>query len=604
MNKNSSVRSTIIGSFITLIVTLIGAYFAFYLSRSTVDLKYTLSERIVINTQGESVQQLEIKNLGNTSAEKIVINLVGDIKTHSIIKNVENDIVQEFSTPDGLQIIYPDLPPQSSIKIALTSFERDGCKVSINHNKGSAKEALSSSSSSSKNTISNVLLYTMLVFYIWINIKNTLLSIWLGYAVSKYSFDKVLKRFSPPVFLKKKWQDIRELALRSALLKIINEADDLTLPVTRKNCFKFLEDELFADCVFSDEEKKKLVETAQELVKILIHIKCDNIYNLSNFVDLLKLEKPKLFIKDKWSSLRGEVMASYLRAINREDFRFFEIHKIDECETTKALFHNLDFLEEQERAVFFKNAKENFLRTLKNKIDNVASYSKENIKTLCQTSKPLFILQHEWDEVIIVARKKFALLILQNLSIWNMGKMDCEEIFALVIPQSLQGNEWNEFIVLLEKYYSIFAFQAFFETFSKENIVKEFQTNHIHNWGMMEKMCTKIENARYIQKAILSKPEDLIDIVKPEGISTQLTDSIETYIKEKELLSDELENAKKESIQFTNLKERVLAQLKLINNVLETPSSIERIEDYEDIFSKGNYENLKKVSEILKSSIQ
>jgi len=104
MNEKNNTKPLFVGSVITLVITLIGAYFAFYLSRSSVDLKYTLSERITINTQGESVQQLEIKNLGNASAEKIVINLIGDIKTHSIAKNVENDKVQEFSKSDGLQM--------------------------------------------------------------------------------------------------------------------------------------------------------------------------------------------------------------------------------------------------------------------------------------------------------------------------------------------------------------------------------------------------------------------------------------------------------------------------------------------------------------------
>lgn len=65
MNEKNNTKSLIVGSAITLVITLIGAYFAFYLSRGTVDLKYTLSEIIAINTQGESVQQLEIKNLGN-----------------------------------------------------------------------------------------------------------------------------------------------------------------------------------------------------------------------------------------------------------------------------------------------------------------------------------------------------------------------------------------------------------------------------------------------------------------------------------------------------------------------------------------------------------
>ncbi|WP_169007774.1 hypothetical protein [Faecalispora jeddahensis] len=604
MNEKNNTKSLIVGWVITLIITLIGAYFAFYISRSTVDLKYTLSERIVINTQGESVQQLEIKNLGNASAEKIVINLIGDIKTHSITKNVENDEVQEFSKTDGLQIVYPELPPQSSIKIALTSTGRDGSKVSISHSKGVASEALSSSSPSIIGIILAIIYFFMIGFYIWFNIKNTFIFIWFRRVMSKYNIEKVLERPLPPVFLKKEWNDIREFALQQVSVEIIDEADESFFPVASKTCFKFLEEKVFVNCVFSDEEKMKLVKTAQESVELLIHMKCDKIYNLSEFKDLLKLDKPKLFLKENWSSLRDEIITFYYRAIIRNDSMYLKISKIDDCETIKVLSYNLDFLDEEERTNFTKTVKDNFLRTLKQEIHNLQPYSQKDIEALCQTPKPPFILQHEWDEVIAVARQKFALLNLQEMSTWSMSKKECEEIFALVIPQSLQGKEWIKFVALLEKYYSVFAFEVFLKTFSVEKVVENFQINHIYNWDAIQEIFREIENSCYIQKAIMSTPNDLNDIMKPESISEQLANSIETYIKEKELLSEELANAKKERIQFTNLKEKVLAQLEFINTVLEVPLSIERVEDYENIFSKGNYENLKKIAKILKTDCQ
>lgn len=496
----------------TLIVTLMGAYYAFYLSRATVDLKYTLSERIVISTQGESVQQLEIKNLGNASAEKIVINLAGDIQTYSIIKNVESDIVQEFSTSDGLQIVYPDLPPQSSIKIALTSIGKDGCKVLINHSKGVAKEALSSSSSSGVYLFANILIIFMLAVYIWLNIKNTLISVWYERAISKYTLEKVLKRPSPPIFLKKRWEDIREIALQQVLLEIIDKADRITTPVQSTNCFQFLDEKMFSNDMISIEEKINLVEIAQEVVKLHIHIKCNKIYNLSDFVDLLKIEKPKLFLEDRWSELRGEVIKSYLQAISREDFMFSKIYEIDNCETAKLLSRNLDFLYDRERMDFSNKAKKTFLSAIKQKIDNTDSYGQKDIESLCQAPLPSFILQHEWDEVIAVARRKYALLNLQNAFTWSMGKVDCEEIFALVIPQRLKGSEWSKFLTLIEKYYSILAIEVFLNTFSEEKIINDFQINHIYNWDAMKEMFKQIEHSRYIHKAITSSPKGLINI--------------------------------------------------------------------------------------------
>lgn len=604
MNERNNTKSLIVGSVITLIITLIGAYFAFYLSRSTVDLKYTLSERIEINTQGESVEQLEIKNLGNVSAERIVINLIGDIKAYSITKNIENDKVQEFSKPDGMQIIYPELPPQSSIKIALTSVGRDGSKVLISHSKGVAKEALSSSSSGSKSIIASILYFSIIGVYIWLNIKNMRISIWSKHAIRKYNLEKVFKRSSPPALLKKEWNDIRELALQHVIVEIIDEADNLTFSLESKNCFKFLDEKIFVNCVFSAQEKIQLVKTAQESVKLLIHMKCDRIYNLSDFVDLLKLEKPKLFHQDNWSSIRGEVITSYCHAITKNDSIYLQINKIDECEAIKVLSCNLYFLDYGERTSFTKIVKENFLKMLKQNIYSSKSYDQKDIEAFCQTSKPPFILQHEWDGVMAVARQKFALLYLQEMSTWRMMKEDCEEIFTLSIPQNIQGKEWDEFMELTKKYYSIFAFEVFLKTFSVEKIIENFQTNRIYKWDTIQEIFKEIENSCYIQKAIMSTSKDLIDIMKPEGINKRLVNSIEIYINEKEHLSEELANARNESIKFTDLKEKVLAQLEFINTVLEVPLSVDRVEDYENLFSKGNYENLKRVSKILETNCQ
>jgi CRISPR/Cas system-associated endonuclease Cas3-HD len=604
MNEKSNIKSLIAGAAITLIITLVGAYFAFYISRSNVDLRYTFSERIIINTQGESVQQLEIKNLGNALADKIIVNIIGDIKSYSITKNVENDKVQEFSKPDGLQIVYPELPPQSSIKIALTSTGREGSQVSIRHSKGVASEALSSSSSGVTGTVATILLLSTVGVYIWLNIKNLLVSIWTQRVIDKHGLEKVLKRSSTPVLLKKEWKDIRELALQQASVEIIDKADEPFSPVAYKNCYKFLEEKLFANCVFSIEEKMKLEKSAQESVKLLIHMQCNKIYNLSEFKDLLKLDRPKLFLKENWSGLRSDIITFYCREIIRKDSLFTKINKIDDCEAIKALSSNLDFLDEEERTEFKKTVKESFLITLKQEILNLQSYGQKDIEAFSQTPKPPFILQHEWDEVMSIARQKFVLLNLQKLSSWNISKKECEEIFALVIPHNLQGKEWYELVALIEKYYSVFAFEEFLKTFSKEKIIESFQPNHIYNWNAIKEKIKAIEDSCYIQKAIRSTPKDLCDIMKPEGINEQLAESIEKYIKEKDLLTEELANASKERIQFTSLKEKVLAQMEFINTVLEAPLSVDRVEDYEDIFSKGNYENLKKVSEILKTNCQ
>lgn len=49
---------------------------------------------------------------------------------------------------------------------------------------------------------------------------------------------------------------------------------------------------------------------------------------------------------------------------------------------------------------------------------------------------------------------------------------------------------------------------------------------------------------------------------------------------------------------MNNLKKRITKQLELelVDSVLRDPSVLDYIEDYCDIFSKGNFENLRKVA--------
>jgi hypothetical protein len=147
MTDKTNFKAVIIGAIVTIITGLIIAIFTFNLSKSTVIVKYTLSEKIIINSQDQGVQQLMIKNLGNTTAEKIIIDLVGNIKNYTIVKNAESDNAKAFSKANGIQIIYPELPPQSSIKMAITSTGSEEIKASISHSTGVGEESLSSSSS-------------------------------------------------------------------------------------------------------------------------------------------------------------------------------------------------------------------------------------------------------------------------------------------------------------------------------------------------------------------------------------------------------------------------------------------------------------------------
>jgi hypothetical protein len=68
--------------------------------------------------------------------------------------------------------------------------------------------------------------------------------------------------------------------------------------------------------------------------------------------------------------------------------------------------------------------------------------------------------------------------------------------------------------------------------------------------------------------------------------------------KEKEIKENLLEANKLKS-EFLPLKGKVSKQLEIINNLLIDPKSIEKIEDFDIPFAKGNWENIQKISKIM-----
>lgn len=90
-------KSINIGGVITgIIVTVIGGFILFYITKDKVDIKYNLSAPISIPSEKDYVQQLRIQNVGNATAENLVITLNGNIQKYEIKKYSEQDNIQEF----------------------------------------------------------------------------------------------------------------------------------------------------------------------------------------------------------------------------------------------------------------------------------------------------------------------------------------------------------------------------------------------------------------------------------------------------------------------------------------------------------------------------
>ncbi|WP_347350947.1 hypothetical protein [Acetoanaerobium noterae] len=99
-----------------VLVLIVGSTFSYYFLVNKADIRYTLSENIPITLSGsastQSIQQIEVKNLGDAKAEKIVINISGNINTYELLKYSQSHRVTEYKTDKSFELIYPELPPE------------------------------------------------------------------------------------------------------------------------------------------------------------------------------------------------------------------------------------------------------------------------------------------------------------------------------------------------------------------------------------------------------------------------------------------------------------------------------------------------------------
>ena len=109
----------------------------------------------------------------------------------------------------------------------------------------------------------------------------------------------------------------------------------------------------------------------------------------------------------------------------------------------------------------------------------------------------------------------------------------------------------------------------------------------------VETVLYDVLSARLLLKSI----DDNIDKRSiPQWIQDRQLYKLEKYLQQKGQLEELLLQTELEKTEVDKLKERITKQLELVDSVLRDPNVLDYIEDYCDIFSKGNFQNLRKVA--------
>jgi len=590
-----------------LILLIIAGVFNKYVLSDKTDLRYTLSERIPTrllqkNVQ-ESIQQIEIKNNGDINVENIVIKIKSKVSDFEVIKHSKSDMLKTFHNPNDLEIDYPSLPPSCIFKVILKSPD-PGIKremLSITHSKGEAKEALTKESSN----FFGIFLYILVCIYLILianSLKNEFVNRLERDAKDYFPYDDILKRSKPIYISHNKWEKIRKDALENYINK-----SELKTEVERSHPYKILDSQELLH--FSDEEKKELTEKLSDNLKKIINEEIKSYDFLENPDRLLELKKPNLFPETVWSDVKKEIYEEYIANIKRNLYQYpFLNEKLLSLKKPNIIPEPLwiDLKEEIYKAYTANIKKELYERFI----------SVEILEKKIQKDKPTNLPDEYWEEYLKDAREMYFIELCKEL-ILNKG---------LRFRNDLNGyiSDLNEFLrnhnlkILevrqreeIERIIYKMRINKLINSLSDIDNATDIISSNMPEWIEEHDYNIIIGIAKNISESNISNQENteikiyLNDILCGEKLGDNKSDNItdEEWEKIKNLESDILiqkENIEEDKEFVLPLKDKIEKQLEILNKVFDDPSYIDRIEDYSNPFSKGNFERLKMVAEIIK----
>jgi hypothetical protein len=545
---------------IPLIIGLLVAYFAFYISKESVDLRYTISEKIPTKyleySTVENVQQLTVKNNGDIAAEKIIIKINEAINEYDILKNSATDIVKEHNTTGHFEAIYPSLPPGAQFsyifKTSGSGLTEKG--IEISHNKGKATAALSSDVASLATQIGSFAFLGMMLFYFLLfmfQIRSSIIENLesSGNYLSFYEFLSKKKPFYVPL---EKWKSLRRKYIGSKC-----KVDYFySTAFEELDIYKILNQDTPSYLTLDEWELFKEVATKHLVDYLSYSVKVDGVYN--DFSKYLALTKPKHFSDSKWEDISNELNKTFIvsKKLNEKYYS-----------SAKEIYNEINFgMPAGMLLSYWKDYRDYLLKR----------YFEVIFKEITNTRKPLRYLEN---------------IDLSILSRENQIK--------------LKGFAYK---VEFTNYDNIFTHQR----------ALEFLNGDKPDWVSSEDLAWLIKKSEnYVELNIsIKKYNQLLSALEKIIHRTPLNEEKEAIVdkeawskileleNEISVIPNIIENDKKlikfEKEEIQKLKDKVLKQLDIIHNAINDPKSIDRIESYDNPFSRGNFENIRRIANAIK----
>lgn len=600
---------------VALIIPIAIAYFQITINKESADVKFTLSDNIPIDVsdqlQAQNIQQLEVKNLGDAKADRIVVNIKGSNINYELIKHAEIDKVSSFERGDGIQVIYPVLPSHGSFKMIIKT--KDGVSTTdleIKHDTGKGIEALSTDNTKSQwPLVVAMLIYSFVIMFF---IRNTAVEYLQIEAKSNYKYNKILRQQAPIYVRKSQWEEIRADALKSLIDSIPSYPRDIEL----KHCISLLEQEKLK--YINEEELLELSGALSSRIENNISQEIMSIYSKnSDLAEILELKQPKHYNGRKWSELRGEVLNRQQEVLMYSAITHYD-YKVETLDVYQLLSSGMPtYLTENEWNSLLKKLVRYFNEFVKQRIQESYYYNRiERIMYFLSLNKPAMYPKIEWGKLYNWIQEQY-ILDKKNTDLVEGVYLNNSKIiskFNSRKPEVIDDKNWKEYLKFLEQLYEINITYNIYNQDEPLTFLTEQEKMSVDVEDQLHKKAYSVQLINYYIKFLNIDYENYKASGRPNWIRERDYKILDDYHNDRQqystLIEEQIEiNAKLQEEQQVlllerynaeELKNKVTYQLNLINELLSDPTAIDRIEDYNKAFAKGNFQNLIKCADLMR----
>jgi hypothetical protein len=555
----------ICGAVLAIFLTVASGVLVHHFTRDVPDVRYALSEDIPVSFLSspsktiESIQQLEVRNIGDAAAERILVRINTQVTAYEINKHMISAKVEAFSQEQPVEFLYHSLPPDAGFSLVLKTPA--GIKpgdLTVAHTSGLAKEALADSGLSVGDVLGVVyftVFFVGLCLFLVVMLYNSIVDSIKSKSRGS-SIDKLLALKQPWYISEGKWRRVHAEIIRDMVtgeyvythsLDIINASIYLVLFAQKPSHL----DEI---------EWKEITVSAIDRLEN----KCSDMatsYDDGTILYLLRLERPPYFPRDKWNKIlvsANEHFASRQKEKYYPTDELLTVLKGDKPEGVSDMAWNK--VREYLRKCYYND----MVRDVELAQNANAWIEKADLEVLNA---------NERNDLNQRAANKFArdelLRLIDNLL--NEEALESEK------PSALNELHWMQ----IKRIESIMK---------KSTVASEYAS-------VMLQCLSNLMNWRALD---LEKPHQLSD--KDWGRLKALEDKVNNLVDlethRTEVASEHTKLAS-QIAEVSTLKSRIQRQLDIIDSLLKDPCNIDRLEFYDDAFSPGNVANLKRLSQLL-----